>query len=153
MATKNTVDSESAKKLADLTADMSHKISHGQITMNHLKCFLGLSKAERDKMVFDRLQVWKTVAIPEMEGLQIDLIKVDFALIGLNDLFLFHRDVHERVKKIFGLELCPMNIEELLWKQDGSLNVGCMFVNDPILQKKLRVYCLVNVPKLMSDME
>ena len=141
MATNETVGADAAK-LAGLQVDLLQKFRDGQITLTHVKWFLGLQKGERNKLALvPGLPIWKTVTVGEgAEMAMIDLVKIDFSSLNLKKENIFHKDLRDKVKEVFGLKPCVPEIELLIFQVVRELRLGCMFISDEPKRGNFRVY-------------
>ena len=98
----------SAKRWAGLQIDMAQKFRADQLSMDHIKWFLDLTKAERDKFILMSLPIKATHKITE--GVNICFVEIDPNMLGLSKQPHRDGDVIRLAYDLLGLEMCSLTI-------------------------------------------
>lgn len=122
-----TTEAGSARRWTGLQIDMAHKFRAGQLSMDHIKWFLDLTKEDRNKLLLASLPVKATHEIAE--GVNISFVEIDPNMLGLSKQP--HRDgeVINLAYTLLDLEMCSHDITRLAELEYRDLFFGRGFVS------------------------
>lgn len=123
----DTAGAGSANRLAGLQIDLSQKFRAGQLSMDHIKWFLDLTKEERNRLLLKSLPV--SGSFKNVEQVIFNLVELDPSLLGLPKEPNSPSNVIKLAEAILGLEPCALFASQLAQHQCRDQFFGIGFVN------------------------